>query len=77
MRQEAGETLRVAFTTPGFVHTEFVGAITDPAWRGQLEASRDKFAITPDAIAHATAFAIEQPLEIDVGEIVIRPTAQG
>ncbi len=76
LRQEAGETLRVAFITPGFAHTEFVAAITDPAWRGQLEASRDKFAITPDAIAHAIAFAIEQPLGIDGGEIVIRPTAE-
>jgi len=77
LRQEAGETLRVTVITPGFVHTDFVGGITDPALRGQLEASRDKFAITPDAIARAIAFAIEQPPEVDVGEIVIRPTAQG
>ncbi|MDQ2804030.1 MAG: SDR family oxidoreductase [Pseudomonadota bacterium] len=77
LRQEAGEKLRVTVITPGFVHTDFVAGITDPALRGQLEASRDKFAITPDAIARAIAFAIEQPPEVDVGEIVIRPTAQG
>ena len=77
LRQEAGETLRVTVITPGFVHTGFVGAITDPALRGQLEASRDKVAITPDAIARAIAFAIEQPPDVDVGEIVVRPTAQG
>ena len=35
------------------------------------------FAITPDAIARAIAFAIEQPADVDVGEIVVRPTAQG
>ena len=77
LRQEAGERLRVTVITPGFVHTDLVGGITDPALRGQLGASRDKFAITPDAIARAIAFAIEQPPELDVGEIVIRPTALG
>jgi len=37
----------------------------------------DKFAMPPDAIARAIAFAIEQPPEIDVGEIIVRATAQG
>ncbi len=38
LRQEAGEKLRVTVITPGFVHTNFVGGITNPASRGQLEA---------------------------------------
>jgi len=33
-------------------------------------------ALVPDAIARAVAFAIEQPADIDVNEIVVRPTAQ-
>ena len=33
-------------------------------------------ALPPEAIARAIAFAIEQPAEVDVNEIVIRPTAQ-
>jgi NADP-dependent 3-hydroxy acid dehydrogenase YdfG len=37
----------------------------------------DKMAIPPAAIARAVEFAIEQPAEVDVNEIVIRPTAQG
>jgi NADP-dependent 3-hydroxy acid dehydrogenase YdfG len=37
---------------------------------------RDAMAVPPDAIARAIAFAIEQPPEVDVNEIVIRPTAQ-
>jgi len=44
--------------------------------KAQLAASRDKFAMPPDAIARAIALAIEQPADIDVNEIVIRPTAQ-
>jgi NADP-dependent 3-hydroxy acid dehydrogenase YdfG len=34
-------------------------------------------AIPPEAIARAIAFAIEQPAEVDVNEIIVRPTAQG
>jgi NADP-dependent 3-hydroxy acid dehydrogenase YdfG len=37
---------------------------------------RDQIAIPPDAIARAIAFAIEEPLDVDVNEIVVRPTAQ-
>ncbi|MDT7751586.1 MAG: hypothetical protein QOD96_5248, partial [Pseudonocardiales bacterium] len=38
--------------------------------------SREKFAIAPEAIARAIAFAIEQPAGVDVGDVVVRPTAQ-
>jgi hypothetical protein len=38
---------------------------------------RDKFAMPPDAIARAIAFAIEQPADVDVSEIVLHPIAQG
>lgn len=39
--------------------------------------SRDKIAIPPDAIARAIAFAIEKRADVDVNDIIIRPTAQG
>ncbi len=77
VRQEAGDKLRVTIVSPGFVHTDFVDAVTDPEVKAQLEAFRDKVAIPPDAIARAIAFAIEQPADVDVGEVVVRPTAQG
>jgi NADP-dependent 3-hydroxy acid dehydrogenase YdfG len=37
----------------------------------------DKFALPPNAIARAIAFAIEQPDDVDVNELIVRPTAQG
>ena len=76
LRQEAGDKLRVTIISPGFVRTNFAAAVTSPEVKAQLETSRDKFAMPPDAIARAVAFAIEQPADIDVNEIVIRPTAQ-
>jgi len=77
LRQEAGDKLRVTIITPGFVRTDFVERVNIPAVRAQLEEARDTFAIPPDAIAHAIAFAIEQPAEVDVGKIIVRPTAPG
>jgi NADP-dependent 3-hydroxy acid dehydrogenase YdfG len=76
LRQEAGAKLRVTIISPGFVRTEFVEAVTNPELRARLADSRDRFAMPPDAIARAIAFAIEQPADVDVNEIVIRPTAQ-
>jgi NADP-dependent 3-hydroxy acid dehydrogenase YdfG len=36
----------------------------------------DEFAIPPEAVAIAIAFAIEQPHDVEIGDITIRPTAQ-
>ena len=77
LRQEAGENLRVTIITPGIINTDFADSMTNPGVRAQTLASRDKMGISPEAIARAIAFAIEQPADVDVGEIVVRPTAQG
>jgi NADP-dependent 3-hydroxy acid dehydrogenase YdfG len=76
LRQEAGAHLRVTGVSPGFVNTDFAGSITDPEVRAQITQMRDTMAIPPEAIARAIAFAIEQPDNVDVGDIVVRPTAQ-
>ncbi len=76
LRQEAGEKLRVTVISPGFIRTDFGDAMTNPEAKAQILAQRDKIAIPPEAIARAIAFAIEQPADVDVGEIVVRPTAQ-
>ena len=77
LRQEAGDKLRVTVISPGFVHTEFLQTVADPEAKAQLLQARDRIAIPPDAIARAIAYAVEQPPEVDVGEIIVRPTAQG
>jgi NADP-dependent 3-hydroxy acid dehydrogenase YdfG len=77
LRQEAGPQLRVTGISPGFVHTDFAAGMTDPEQRAQTLRLRDQMAIPPEAIARAVAFAISQPDEVDVGDMVIRPTAQG
>ncbi|AUA16114.1 MULTISPECIES: SDR family oxidoreductase [Streptomyces] len=76
LRQEAGESLRVTTVSPGYTRTGLADSITDPDARSAIQSGMDKIAISPDAIARAIAFAIEQPAGVDVGEIVVRPTAQ-
>jgi NADP-dependent 3-hydroxy acid dehydrogenase YdfG len=76
LRQEAGDRLRVTIISPGMTRTNFAAAMTSERVREQLTRARDAFAMPPAAVARAIAFAIEQPADVDVGEIVIRPTAQ-
>ena len=77
LRQEAGDKLRVTSISPGFVQTNLADSMTSPGVKSQIAERMEKMAIPPVAIARAIAFAIEQPAEVDVNEIVIRPTAQG
>ncbi|WP_376871348.1 SDR family oxidoreductase [Albirhodobacter sp. R86504] len=77
LRQEAGPNLRVTEVSPGMTGTNFASSITDASVRKATEDSLEQIAISPEAIARGILFAIEQPPEIDVGSIVIRPTAQG
>ena len=47
--------------------------MTNPEVRAQLKEARDTFAIPPDAIARAIAFAIEQPSDVDVMKSLSAP----
>jgi len=76
LRQEAGDHLRVTIISPGMVRTNFAEGVTNQTVKAQLERSRDTFAMRAVAIARAITFAIEQPPDVDVNEIVVRPTAQ-
>jgi NADP-dependent 3-hydroxy acid dehydrogenase YdfG len=76
LRHEVGGKIRTTVIMPGAVDTELIDAGT--THKGSLEfmAPFAKLAIPADAIARAIAFAIEQPADVDVNQIVIRPTVQ-
>jgi NADP-dependent 3-hydroxy acid dehydrogenase YdfG len=75
LRQES-KYLRVTEISPGYVATDFAGSITDPDVRAQIESRKTTFAIPAEAVARAIAYAIEQPDDVEISSIVIRPTAQ-
>jgi NADP-dependent 3-hydroxy acid dehydrogenase YdfG len=76
LRQEAGDRLRVTVVSPGITSTDFAVSVTNEEVKARLENARDTIAMPADAVARAIAFAIGQPDDIDVNEIVVRPTAQ-
>ena len=76
LRQEAGPNLRVTEVSPGVIATNFASSMTDEVAKAAVEKRLGGIAIPPDAIARGILFALEQPPEVDVGSIVIRPTAQ-
>ena len=62
---------------PGLIDTDFAAAsIADPEVWALVVARKADLAIPPDAIARAIAFAIDQPADVEIGSIVVRPTAQ-
>ncbi|MFJ3203818.1 SDR family oxidoreductase [Streptomyces sp. NPDC086989] len=75
LRQEAGDSLRVTVVSPGVTRTEFADSMS-PQMQALVRDRMDRTAIAPDAIARAIAYAVEQPANVDVGDIVVRPTAQ-
>ncbi|MGG6897099.1 MULTISPECIES: SDR family oxidoreductase [Rhizobium] len=72
LRQE-NEKIRVTCIHPGVVESELAHTITDPVAVEAMETYRAT-ALQPDAIGRAVRYAIEQPDDVDVNEIVIRPT---
>jgi NADP-dependent 3-hydroxy acid dehydrogenase YdfG len=72
LRQENPD-VRVTTISPGVVATELGDDISDATARDYVKELRKK-ALTPDAIARAIAYAVEQPDEVDVNEVIVRPT---
>jgi NADP-dependent 3-hydroxy acid dehydrogenase YdfG len=75
LRQESRE-LRVTVISPGLTRSELTGSIGDSGVRGAVEGQMG-IAIPAAAIGEAVHYAISQPAEVDVNELVVRPTAQG
>ncbi len=75
LRQEIGKDIRCTIISPGAVATELTDHITDEtASKGANQLY--EIAIGAESVASAIAYAIEQPKEVDINEILLRPTAQ-
>ena len=73
LRQET-DKIRVTVVSPGVTESELADSISDEAGRNEMKAFR-RIAIPAAAIARAVAYAIEQPDDVDVSEVIVRPTA--
>ncbi len=74
LRQEVGGDIRVTVISPGVTESELADSISDETARKGMQQFR-QVSIPALAIARAILFAIEQPDDVDVSEIIVRPTA--
>ena len=68
--------IRTTVISPGAVATELPDSITEPEVSENIHKFYVAFAIPAESFARAVAFAISQPEEVDVNEILFRPTRQ-
>ena len=77
LRQEVKPwNLRTTIISPGAVATELPTSITEADVAKGVAQFYEQYAIPPDSFARAVAFAIGQPEDVDVNEILFRPTRQ-
>jgi len=77
LRQEVKPyNIRTTVISPGAVDTELPDTITDPVIAENMRKFYDDVAIPAESFAHAVAFAIGQPADVDINEILYRPTRQ-
>jgi NADP-dependent 3-hydroxy acid dehydrogenase YdfG len=68
--------IRTTILSPGAVATELPGSITEPDIAEGMQKFYAEVAIPADSFARMVAFAISQPEEVDINEILFRPTRQ-
>jgi NADP-dependent 3-hydroxy acid dehydrogenase YdfG len=68
--------IRTTIISPGLTDTEIPNSITEPDVAEAFRKGMEGVAISPDAFARAVAYAIGEPPEVDVNEILFRPTQQ-
>jgi NADP-dependent 3-hydroxy acid dehydrogenase YdfG len=75
-RQESDGNIRITGISPGFVKTDFANNIKNEVMKTTIQKGMEDLAIDPIAIANAVIYAISQPKEVEIGDIVIRPSKQ-
>jgi len=77
LRQEVKPyNIRTTVISPGAVATELPNSVTDPDGGARIRKFYEEAAIPADSFARTVAFAISQPEDVDINEILFRPTRQ-
>jgi NADP-dependent 3-hydroxy acid dehydrogenase YdfG len=77
LRQEVKPyNIRTTIISPGAVDTELPNSVSEPDVAEGIRAMYDQLAIPADSFARCVAFAMSQPDDVDINEILYRPTGQ-
>ncbi|MEH7158722.1 SDR family oxidoreductase [Neobacillus drentensis] len=74
--EEASNNIRTTIISPGTITTELLEAISDPELKSAIVEDCKSNGIEPASIARAIGFAIEQPSDVAINEMIVRPTIQ-
>lgn len=78
-RQETiqeGTNIRTTVLYPGAINTGLLSTISDATTKGAVEDIYKKVGISPAAIANAVLYAVSQPADVDVSDLIVRPSAE-
>ena len=76
LRQECPPSIRVTLVAPGATESELPNSISDPAMKKAAVEQFRVHLLPAEAIARAIAYAVAQPADVDVNELVVRPAGQ-
>ncbi len=76
LRQELAGQIRVSTILPGFTDTAFSEHVKSPELKAQMQKAGEKFAMSPEAVAKALVYVLQQPAEVNIGEVTLRSKAQ-
>ncbi len=72
-----GTHIRTTTIYPGAIKTELLNAVAESETKDRVSRFYENFGLTPDAIANAVLYAISQPDNVDISDLVVRPTMEG
>lgn len=75
-RQESDGSIRITGISPGFVKTDFAENIKNEEMKTMVRQGMEEMGIDPIAIANAVLYAVSQPDDVEIGDLVIRPSKQ-
>jgi NADP-dependent 3-hydroxy acid dehydrogenase YdfG len=77
LRQEVKPyNIRTTVVSPGAVATELPGSISEADVAEGIGKFYDEYAVPADSFARIVAFAVDQPDDVDINEVLYRPTSQ-
>ncbi|MCQ9637946.1 SDR family oxidoreductase [Chryseobacterium sp. WG14] len=75
-RQESNGNIRITGVSPGIVKTDFADNLKNEEMKITIQKGMEQIGINPIAIANAVMYAMSQPDDVEIGDIVIRPSKQ-
>ena len=76
LRQELAGKIRVSTILPGFTDPAFSEHVKSPELKAELKRAGEKFAMSPEAVARAVVYILQQPDGVNIAEVTLRSKAQ-